>query len=257
MKIVVPIKQTFTTEAKIAIDGDKISDKGIKYVLNPYDEFALERALKAREAGDAKEIVLVTIGAPKSEEALRQGLAMGADSAYRVWDEGIETVCAWDRFAAILAAALEKLKPWDLILSGKVAVDDGAGIVLPRTAELLGIPQIHVVNKVDFESGKVVAVREMDGYREVVEAPLPALVTSDKSMGMPRYPTLPNIMKAKKKPLTVWSLADVGVEAGQPGLKRVGLSLPPAKSGAKMIEGEPEEAAKKLAELLHTEAKVI
>lgn len=256
MKIVVTIKQTFTTEARIALENGAVSDKGIKNIVNPYDEFATEEAIKLREGGQATEVIVLTIGPERTGEALRQCLAMGADAAYRVWDDSLNAECAWDAYGTVLAAALEKLKPWDLLLAGKVAVDDGAGVTVSRAAELLGIPQISVVNKLSLEAGKVVAVREMDGYQEVVEAPLPALVTADKSLNAPRYPTLPNIMKAKKKPLTVWTLADVGISGVAAGASRASIALPPAKSGAKMIPGEPAEAAQALAQLLHTEAKV-
>ncbi len=256
MKIVVSIKQTFTTEARIAIENGAVSDKGIKYIVNPYDEFAVEEAIKARESGKAAEVVVITIGPERANEALRQCLAMGADSAYRVWDDSLAADCAWDLHAAVLAAALEKLKPWDVFMAGKVAVDDGAGSVACRVAELLGVPQINVISKVEFQDGKVLARREMDGYQEMVEAPMPVLVTADKSLNTPRYPTLPNIMKAKKKPLTSWTLADVGFQAAPAKSQRSGLALPPVKGGAKIVEGEPAEAAKKLAELLHTEAKV-
>ncbi len=256
MKIVVSIKQTFTTEARIAIENGAISDKGIKYIVNPYDEFAVEEAIKVREAGKATEVIVVTIGPERANEALRQCLAMGADTAYRVWDDSLAVDCGWDLHAAVLAKTLEKLKPWDVFLSGKVAVDDGAGSVACRTAELLGIPQINVVSKVDFDGGKVTAKREMDGFQEVVEAPLPALITADKSLNTPRYPTLPNIMKAKKKPLTAWTLADIGFTASGAKSQRSSIALPPAKSGAKIVPGEPAEAAAALAGLLHTEAKV-
>ncbi len=257
MKIVVTIKQTFTTEAKIAVDGGAISDKGIKQIVNPYDEFAVEQAIKIKESGGAEEVVVLTIGPERAGEALRQCLAMGADAAFRVWDDSLAAPGAWDVYATVLAGALEKMKPWELLLAGWVAVDDNAAIVVQRAAETLGIPQVLVVNKLDVGDGKVTAVREMDGYREVVEAPLPALVTADKALNTPRYPTLPNIMKAKRKPLTVWTLEDIGVTAGSAGFTRTGLALPPAKTGAKIVEGEPEEAAVALADLLHTEAKVI
>ncbi len=257
MRIVVTVKQTFTTEAKIVIDNGAVSDKGVKYIVNPYDEFAVEEAIKAREAGVAHEVAVLTVGPPRANEALRQCLAMGADSAFRLWDEALAADCAWEPQAAALAAALEKMKPWDLVLAGKVAVDDGAGIVVARAAERLGLPQINVISKLEFEDGRIVARREMDGYQEIVEAPLPALATADKSLNTPRYPTLPNIMKAKKKPLTEWSLADVGLTAGAPGWQRVGLELPPSKKGAKMIAGDPAQAAEELARLLHLEAKVI
>lgn len=256
MKIVVTIKQTFTTEARIAIEDGKISDKGIKNIVNAYDEFAVEEAIKNRDAGKADSVVVLTIGPEKANEALRQCLAMGVDEAFRVWDDSLAVDCGWDVLAPVLAAALEKMKPWDLLMAGKVAVDDGAGIVVERAAEILGIPQIAVVTKLDLEDGKAVGVREMDGYQEVVEAALPALVTADKSLNVPRYPTLPNIMKAKRKPLTVWTLDDVGATVGTSGLQRSSVSLPPAKSGAKIVEGEPAEAANQLADLLHTEAKV-
>jgi len=257
MRIVVSIKQTFTTEARIAIENGAISDKNVKYIVNPYDEFAVEEAIKAVEAKKATEVVVVTVGPERANEALRQCLAMGADAAYRIWDNAIPLEDAWDVHAALLAKALEKLKPWDLFMAGKVAVDDGAGTVAPQAAALLGIPQIHVISKMEIQDGKVLARREMDGYQEMIEAPLPCLITADKSLNVPRYPTLPNIMKAKKKPLTAWTLADIGFTPGTPKTQRLSISLPPAKSGAKIVPGEPAEAAQKLVDLLHNEAKVI
>lgn len=257
MKIVVTIKQTFTTEARINLEGGAVSDKGVKYIVNAYDEFALEEAIKAREAGSASEVAVLTLGPERAQDALRQCLAMGADAGFRVWDDALAADAAWDAHAAVLAAALEKMKPWDLILAGKVAVDDGAGGVVQRAAEILGIPQINAVTKLDFEEGRVVARREMDGHQDIVEAATPCLVTADKGLNVPRYPTLPNIMKAKKKPMTAWTLEDVGAAAPAPGMTRAAVELPPARSGAKMIEGDPAEAAAKLAELLHSEAKVI
>ena len=256
MKIVVSIKQTFTTEARIALENGSVSDKGIKNIVNPYDEFAVEEAIKLRDAGKAESVEVLTIGPERASEALRQCLAMGVDAAFRVWDDALATDCGWDVQGTVLAAALEKMKPWDLWLAGKIAVDDQAGLVSIRAAELLGIPQICVVNKLDIEEGKAVAVREMDGYRELCEVALPALITADKSLNTPRYPTLPNIMKAKRKPMTTWTIDDIGITIGSPGCKRTGVYLPPAKSGAKIIDGDETEAAQKLAELLHTEAKV-
>jgi electron transfer flavoprotein beta subunit len=256
MKITVLVKQTFATEARIVLDESQaIEDSRVKRVVNPYDEFAVEEAIKMRENGTAKHVTVVTVGPESAAEACRQCLAMGADEAVRIDDSGIE---ASDSFsvAEILGAALQEIE-FDLLLAGYVAVDENAAQVAVRVAEILDLPQINVVSKIDVGDGEVTAWREADGQTEVVTAKLPALVTTDKGINKPRYPTLPNIMKAKKKPLTTKSLADLRISAPAPKVKVVAHSLPPAKQGAKILGGTPAEAAAQLAQALRNEAKVI
>jgi electron transfer flavoprotein beta subunit len=255
MKIAVLMKQTFTTEARIGLDASGgIADDKVKKVVNPYDEFAVEEAVALVEAGKAEYITLVTVGTEEAQDSMRQCLAMGADEGILIDASGLdETDSAV--VAELLAAALKGVE-FDLLLAGFVAVDDNAAQVAVRVAEILDIPHINVVSKMELGEGEVTGWREADGRTEVLTAPLPALVTADKSLNKPRYPKLPNIMKAKKKPISVKTPAALGVT---PSAKTrvVGHELPPAKTGAKILEGSPAEAAAALVAALRNEAKVI
>ncbi|MCA9231071.1 MAG: electron transfer flavoprotein subunit beta/FixA family protein [Planctomycetales bacterium] len=256
MRLIVLVKQTLTTEARIALnDSGGIEDAKIKKVVNPYDEFAVEEAVQLREKGVAEHVTVVTVGPESAVEASRHCLAMGADEAVRIDDSEIESTDSFS-VAEVLGAALKGME-FDLLLAGQVAVDDNASQVAVRVAEILGLPQINVVSKIELGEGEVTASREADGQTEVLTAKLPALVTTDKGINKPRYPTLPNIMKAKKKPLTIKSLSDLGIAAPTPKVKVVAHTLRPAKQGAKIFAGTPAEAAAQLAEALRNEAKVI
>ena len=256
MKVAVLVKQTFTTEARIVLDGaGGIDGSKVKKIVNPYDEFAVEEAVQLKEKGAVESISVFCVGPESAAEALRQCLAMGADEATLIDDAGIDGVDA-SQPAAVLAAAIRE-GGFDLLLAGYVAVDDNAAQTAVRVAEILGIPQINVVSKLELGRGEVTAWREADGVTEVVTAPLPALVTADKSLNRPRYPTLPNIMKAKKKPLVTKTPADYGITVEAPKVKTVQVSLPPPKTGAKILDGTPAESAKALVRALRDEAKVV
>jgi len=257
LNIVVLVKQVFDTEAKIVLSSNtQISADGVTQIMNPYDENAVEAALQLKEA-QGGEVIVVSMGSQKAVEALRTALAMGADRAVLVDDPAlIET----DEFTAaqVLAKAIST-QNYDLILSGKVAIDGQSSQVPARIAEILGIPHANVVTKMEIKDGKAEVTREIDGGIEIIEMPLPAVVTAQKSLNDPRYPSVPGIMKAKKKELKTLSLADLGLSADEVASKMAVLeySLPPARQAGRLVQGDPAQAASELASLLHSEAKVI
>jgi electron transfer flavoprotein beta subunit len=257
MNIVVLLKQTFDTEAKIALDaGGQINRQGVSLIINPYDEFAVEEALRLKEKNGG-EVTVVSAGPPEAQDALRQALAMGADKAVHITDPALDGADEYTA-AAVLAKALEGLQ-CDLVLAGWRAVDDGSAQVAVRVAEILGLPQVNVVTRLEVADGKAVATRDIEGGSEVVEVPLPAVITAQKGLNEPRYPSMKGIMQAKKKPMQKLSLGDLGLDAGQaaPKVKALSYSLPSARSAGKIVPGEVAEAACELARLLREEAKII
>jgi len=254
MKILVCLKQTFDTEAKIVLDGNgKIDRKGVSMIVNPYDEYAVEEALKIVEK-DGGSVTAVSVGDAGTQDALRQALAMGADDAVLVDVGDMEL----DEYATatILAKAISGLE-YDLVIGGFRAIDDGSAQVCGRVAEILNIPVVNVVTKLEVAGGKAVATREIEGGNEVVEVALPAVITAQKGLNEPRYPSMKGIMKAKKKPLAKKTLADLGLDAVAPKVKVNSFSLPEARQAGKIIPGEAAEAAAQVAKLLREEAKVI
>lgn len=255
MKILVMVKQVpdTATRIRVAPDGVSIATEGIKWVINPYDEFAIEEALQIRDRLSG-EVVVVSVGPDRVQEAIRQTLAMGADRGIHIkTDAGLDSHQA----AAALAAVAQK-ETFDLILTGKQAVDDDAAQVGPLLSVFLDIPQVTVVLKlaINPDSQRLVAERELEGAVEVVELPYPAVVTAQRGLNEPRYPTLPNIMKAKKKEIRVESLDSLGIDAA-PVVRVTALAEPPARPTAKILSGDPVEAAQQLVNLLHDEAKVL
>ncbi|AGL01368.1 electron transfer flavoprotein subunit beta/FixA family protein [Desulfoscipio gibsoniae] len=256
MKILVCLKQTFDTEAKINLDSNgKIERKGVSMIMNPYDEFAVEEALRIKEKGEG-EVTVISVGGQQTQDALRQALAMGADKAVLVDAGDMEL----DEFstATILAKVISGME-YDIILGGFRAIDDGSAQVAGRVAEILNIPVVNVVTKLEIDGGKALATREIEGGSEVVEVSLPAVVTAQKGLNEPRYPSMKGIMKAKKKPMQKMALADAGLDESQiaPKTKAISFSLPEARQAGKIIPGEAAEAASELAKLLREEAKVI
>ncbi|RME39445.1 MAG: electron transfer flavoprotein subunit beta/FixA family protein [Planctomycetota bacterium] len=246
---------------KVKADGSGIETDGLKMVIDPFDEFGVELAVQLREKrGDVSQIVVMTVGGDKAAEALRVALAMGADCAVHVNDP--ELVTMNELFLAeVLAAAVRKDEQgFDLILCGKHNIDLDAGAVGPALAEFLDLPHIGAVQGFEpAEDGRsFVARRRIEGAEEVVEGSLPVLLTIEKGLVEPRYPSLPNLMKAKKKPVTVLTGADLGIEDGlKSAVEFVSISPPPPRPECKFIEGEPEEMARELVRLLCEEAKVI
>ena len=256
MKIVVLMKQTFDTEAKVTLDKDgKINRQGVNLIINPYDEFAVEEALRIKEKHGG-EVTLVSVGADTVQEALRQALAMGADRAVLINPE-LEEIDE-SATAVILAKAVSGME-YDLILGGWRAIDDGSAQVAGRVAEILGLPVVNQVTKIEIEEGKAVATRDVEGGYEVVEVPLPAVLTAQKGLNEPRYPTMKGIMQAKKKPMEKKGLADLGLDPAQvaPKMKVLSYFLPSPRAAGKIIEGELPEAVAALVRCLREEAKVI
>jgi electron transfer flavoprotein beta subunit len=261
VKIAVLIKQVPDTEAKIVIapEGRSIDEANVNLVVNPYDEFALEEALRIKEAKGAGEVVAVAVGPEKASQALRTALAVGADRAVHVKDAAAVNTDALG-VATILAAVVKEIGP-DLVLTGKYAVGSDNQLVGPMLAELMGLPHVAVVTKLTVGDGKITAEREIEGAVEVFEAPLPCLVTAQKGLNEPRYASLKGIMAAKKKPIEEKTLAALGISeaALAPRVVWEKLDLPPKKTAGKVLKGEedPAGAVRELVRLLHEEAKVI
>lgn len=257
MKIFVCLKQVPDTETRIQIKADKsgIEENGVKWVMNPYDEFAVEEALKMKEAKGAGTVTVVTVG-PKARasEALRTAMAMGADDAI-VIDSPDQLDTYWT--AKALAGAIQKEGAFDYVFTGKLAIDDNAASVPQILAEALNVPHVTVVSKLT-ASGTLTAEREIEGgAREVFEVQGPCVIAANKGLNTPRYASLPGIMKAKKKPLKEMSLADAGVQASQLKTRLKDFQLPPDKPAVKMISGDAATQAKELVRLIMEEAKVL
>ncbi len=216
MKILVPVKRVVDYNVKIRVkpDGTGVELANVKMSMNPFDEISVEEALRLKEAGKAGEVVVVSIGPAKAEETLRTALAMGADRAVLVeTDETMEPLAV----AKILRGVADAEKP-GLIIVGKQAIDDDSNQTGQMLAALLGTAQATFASKIELSSDRATVTREVDGGLQTVEVKLPAVVTSDLRLNEPRYASLPNIMKAKKKPLDRKSPADFGVETS-PRLK--------------------------------------
>ena len=263
MNIIVCMKQVPDTETLIKIkpDGSGIVTDDIKYVMNPYCEFAVEEALRIKEKFGGVAI-LVTMGGARAVEALRTGLAMGADRSIHLNDPAFEGT---DGFATAKALAeVIKKETFDLILCGKQAVDDDMAQVGPALAEILNLPHATLITKLELfpDKKKAKVEREVDGGREVLEVNLPAVFTCQKGLNEPRYASLPGIMKAKKKEVKAINLASLGLPADQVGAagsktKILKYIPPPSRPPGKIISGEILDAAKNLVKLLREEAKVI
>ena len=255
MNIVVCLKQTFDTEAKIVLKDGKIDGTGVTRVINPYDEFAIEEGLKLKEKFGG-EVTLVSVGGEKTQESIRTGLAMGADKAVLIQDPLLEQADEW-MVAEALAKAVGQM-PCDILLAGRIAVDDQSAQVAIRVAEAMNIPSVSSIIAMEAEETKVTVTREIDGGTEILEVPLPAVFTAQKGLNEPRYPNMMGIMKAKNKELKVVTLADLG--AGEGWTKKTGelvFTMPEARKAGVKIQGEPADSARELVRLLTEEAKAI
>ncbi|AHB47524.1 electron transfer flavoprotein subunit beta [Hyphomicrobium nitrativorans NL23] len=251
MKLLVAVKRVVDYAVKIRVkaDGSGIELANVKMSMNPFDEIAVEEAVRLKESGTATEVVAVTIGPAKSQETLRTALAIGADRAIHIEtpaDAEIEPLAV----AKLLKAVVEAEKP-DLVVLGKQAIDDDCNQTGQMLAALLGWPQGTFASKVAPEGGAVAVTREIDGGLETVKLNLPAIVTTDLRLNEPRYPSLPNIMKAKKKPLDVKKPDEFGVDIA-PRLKVLKTAEPPARKGGVKVADVAE-----LVHRLKTEAGVI
>ncbi len=259
MKVIVCVKQVPDTETrvKIASEGNAIVEADLNWIVSPYDEFAIEEALRIKEAKGG-EVVLVSVGPDRVQSALRNGLAMGADSAIHVKDPVFDATDTLGT-ARALAAAIKGLAPFDLVLTGQQGVGGDHSQIPGLLAELLDLPQVTVAVKLEIGEGKASVEREIEGARETWQTSLPAVISAQKGMNEPRYASLKGIMSAKKKPIDVKDAAALGLDAAAvaPRTKVVTMELPPARPPVKMIDGDPETQVKELLRLLHEEAKVI
>jgi electron transfer flavoprotein beta subunit len=249
VKVLVPVKRVVDYNVKVRVkgDGSGVDLANVKMSVNPFDEIAVEEAVRLREAGVATEVIAVSCGLPACQETLRTALAIGADRAILVEsDVELQPLAV----AKLLKAVCDKEQP-TLVICGKQAIDDDANQTGQMLAALMGWPQGTFASKVVLADGKGRVTREVDGGLETVELSLPAVVTTDLRLNEPRYATLPNIMKAKKKPLETTSPAALGVDVA-PRLTHSAFAEPPKRSGGKKVADVAELVAK-----LKNEAKVI
>ena len=249
MKVLVPVKRVvdYNVKVRVKLDGSGVDIANVKMSMNPFDEIALEEATRLKEAGKVLEVVAVSVGVAQCQETLRTGMAIGANRGILV-ETSVETEPL--AVAKIMKALADKEQP-QLIILGKQAIDDDSNQTGQMLAALLGWPQATFASKVVLEDGKVTVTREVDGGLETVALTLPAIVTTDLRLNEPRYVTLPNIMKAKKKPLETIKPEDLGVDVA-PRLKTLKVVEPAKRSAGIKV---PDVAT--LVQKLRTEAKVI
>ncbi len=258
MKIVACVKYVPDTATKVKITSDKrgVDQTDVTFVVNPYDEFAVEEALQIREKKGG-EVIVVSAGNERATAGLRTCLAMGADSAVLVKDDSLENVDSFTT-GVVLARVCKDLNP-DLILFGKNAIGVDNGQVPAVVAELLDLPQVSVTVKLEIQDGTFRAEREIEGAREIMEGKLPAVVTAQKGLNTPRYASLKGIMAAKKKQIDIRPLASLGLPSEDlaPRVSVQEVTLPPSRPPGKILTGDPAETVAQLVKLLHEEAKVI
>jgi electron transfer flavoprotein beta subunit len=249
MKILVPVKRVVDYNVKVRVkpDGSAVDISNVKMSMNPFDEIAIEEAVRLREAGVATEVIAVSCGVTQCQETLRTAMAIGADRAILVEStEELQPLAV----AKILKALVDKEQP-QLIILGKQAIDDDSNQTGQMLASLAGLPQATFASKVTVADGRVTVSREIDGGSETLSLTLPAVITTDLRLNEPRYVTLPNIMKAKKKPMETIKPADLGVDI-TPRLKTLKVAEPPQRAAGVKV---PD--VKTLVEKLKTEAKVL
>ncbi len=259
MKILVLVKHVPDTETKVRLagGGQALDDSEFKYMVNPYDEFAIEEAVKTQEKLGGESVV-VSMGPSRVQEAMRKAMAMGVDRGVWINTEGhnqeLDSFCV----ASALAKVITEEKP-DVVFLGQKAIDDDAAHIGPMVAEICGMPHVQVVIKAEWQNGgqSVRVEREVEGGMvEVYDVGTPVILGAHKSLNEPRFPPLPGIMKAKKKPLAEKKLAEVLTDSPLVTIRN--YSLPAEKSAGKVFKGEPlPEMVKKVVGLLRTEAKVI
>jgi electron transfer flavoprotein beta subunit len=249
MKILVPVKRVVDYNVKVRVksDGTGVELGGVKMSMNPFDEIAIEEAVRLKEKGVATEVVAVSMGVAQCSETIRTALAMGADRGILVeTDADLQPLAV----AKMLKALVEKEQP-TLVILGKQAIDDDMNATGQMLAAFLGWPQGTFASKITVEGEKLVVIREVDGGLETIEIALPAIVTSDLRLNEPRYASLPNIMKARKKPIETVKPADLGIDPA-PRLTVLKVTEPPKRQAGKKVGSVAE-----LVDKLRNEAKVI
>jgi electron transfer flavoprotein beta subunit len=258
VRVYVCIKQVPDTETRIKVQpsGSQLDETGIKWIINPYDEFAIEEAIKFKEANPQAQVTAVAVG-PKARvnNALLTAMAMGADDSLLIdCSESLDSLTT----AKILAAAIQKEGAPHLIFAGKLSIDGSFSATGPMLSEFLKIPHVSVVSAIEYKGTSLVVKREVEGgTTETYTVPLPALIAANKGLNKPRFASLPGIMKAKKKPMKDISLAELGLSASDVKVKLSQFELPKDRPACKMISGDPQQQAKELARLLREEAKVL
>jgi len=259
MKILVLVKQVpdTATQVKIGGDGKQIDTAGITWIVSPYDEFAVEEALRIKEKRGQGEVVAVSLGPDRAKETLRSALAMGCDRAIHVNDPALATADTLTT-ARALASVIKQESP-QLVLCGRQAIDDDMGAVGAQLAEVLGWPCASWIMEeaVDADAKSVRVGRQVEGGLEVFELPLPAVLSAQKGMNEPRYPTLKGIMGAKKKEIKDVKAADLGLASVTPELSITKLEALPARPPGRVIAGETKDAVKELVRALREDAKAI
>lgn len=249
MKILVPIKRVpdYGAKIKIKADGSGVETDGVKWVVNPFDEIAVEEAIKIKEAGKADEVVVATIGPADAATQIRYALAMGGDRGILVKHDGELD----SDLASRLLAALCKKESYGLIILGKQAVDSDAGQTPQLLAAQLDLPQACFASKLVLEDSAALVTREVDGGLETIRVPRPCVISTDLRLNTPRYASLPGIMKAKKKPLDEIDAASLGVELA-PKIKVRKVTPPPSRQAGRKVD-----SVEALVKALHEEGKVI
>lgn len=261
MKILVGLKHVPDTETKVKVaeDGLSLVEAGVKFVMSPYDEYAVEEALKLKEASGEGEVILVCAGPQGATATLRQGLAMGADRAVLIQDDRFDRADGLVRATALASVAGQESP--DLVLLGKQGVGTDEGQTVPMLGHLLDQPHVTGVGSLTIADGRFTAHREIEGAVEVLEGALPAVLGCDKGLNEPRYASLKGIMQAKKKTIDVRTPADAGVEDAALGDGKMvvwnKIELPAPRSGARVLEGELDEQVRELVRCLREEEKVI
>lgn len=256
MEIIVCLKQVFDTEEKILLDQGRVVEDGVKFVINPYDEYAVEEAVRQKEQHGGS-VTVIAVGPDRAETALRTALAMGADQAVHIWEDALSDADEYV-ISQVLAAAISQ-RSYDLVLAGYMAVDNGAAQGGPRLAEELNIPHVSTAIALNIQENQVTVERDVEGDTEIVEAELPMLVTTQQGLNEPRYPSLPGIMKAKRKPLERLTCTELGLTPEQlkSRVALVGQGLPPPRKDGVRLSGTAEEIVKQLVSKLRTDDKVI
>lgn len=251
MNIYVLMKRTFDAEEKIIISNGQIQEDEVNFIINPYDEYAIEEAIRVKEkhGGD---VTVLTVGSEDAEKQLRTALAMGADKAVLI-DVEYDLEETDPYIISTIIGAYLKEQEVDLIFAGNVAIDGGSGQIGPRVADILGIPHVSTITKIDIDGNRITLTRDVEGDSEIIETRFPLLVTAQQGLNDPRYPSLPGIMKARKKPLEILELDDLDIEIEDLELKTktVDVFLPPNKQAGKILTGDIKEQVKELADLIN------
>jgi len=261
LNVIIIMKQTFDTEEKIVLRDGQVAEDGVKFIINPYDEYAVEEALRLKEKHGAH-VLAITVGPERSAEALRTALAMGVDEAVLLADERIPQ--DEHSVSAVLSAIIAS-RPCDLILGGSFSVDNGAGQVAGRLAQRLSLPHVTSITQLDLHvestnaagdgcADYAVVKRDAEGDVELLKVQLPALFTAQQGLNEPRYPSLPGIMKAKKKPLNRLTLDDLNIAPDDlaPRTSRLSLSLPPSRTAGQILQGDLAAQTAQLFQLIHS-----